>query len=151
MAKAAAGAAAFVPIFVIIVIGAVLFLPLSPFLSVTFTIQTVQRNYQTTVDIQFTSASHTRVTLTQSYSATDGSLTLSNRPAEKGQYSMEILVSYGDVTILHKMFDQIGDGTYTLQVLYTFRQETSGVPYVVTISVSGPTIQPAMNSQAIYP
>jgi len=151
MAKAAAGAAAFLPILVIMVIGVVLFLPLSPFVSGTFTIQTVQRDYQNTVDIRFASASHTRVTLTQSYWATNGSLTLSNRPAEMGQYSMVISVSYGGVTILQKSFDKIGDGTYAFEALYTLRQETNGMPYVVTISVSGSTIIPATNSQAIYP
>ena len=148
--RMAAGIGAIFPIIIVVIFGTLLFLPLSPSITGTFTIQTTQ-GYPNKVDIRIVTASYSKQTLIRSYAARDGSLTLPVRPSETGAYTMTITVTYGDTTNMQKEFPSVGDGTYSFEFLYTWRQETSSVPYVVTISVSGTGIATVVNSFQVFP
>ena len=145
-----AGIGAIFPILIVILVGTLLFLPLSPSITGTFTLQTTQ-GYPNKVDIKIVSASYSKETLIRSYAARNGTLSLPVRPSEAGAYTMTITVTYGDTTIMQGTFDHVGDGTYSFTILYAWRQETAGVPYVITISVSGTGIATAENSFQVFP
>jgi len=148
---AAAGASMFVPVIVVLVVGALLFLPLSPTISGSLTIQTSHVGFESRVQVGITTASYSRETLLRSYSAGTGRIELPIRPSQTGAYTLTIMVSYGNSAPLNTTFTQIGDGTYGFKIRYILQSESANTPYLITILVSGENIQTVSISYMVYP
>jgi len=129
-----------VPLLLIVTLLALFLLPVSPFISGTFTIQTTGGH----ADIKILGVSYSKQSFLKGLSAPDGNLILTVKPAAIGTYNLTIEVRYGDPyrlpwpeLILSRSFDNIGDGTYGFEALFLYRQESTGIPYIITIRVSG--------------
>jgi hypothetical protein len=147
-APVAASSIILVPVLIVLLVGTVLFVPLSPSISATFTIKTVPGR----VEISIVTASYSRETLIKGFSAgATGSILLSVRPAQLGAYQLSIQVTYGTGNPLLATFEKIGDGSYGFKVLYAWQQESAGIPYSLTVSVSGQNIQTASFTFEVYP
>jgi hypothetical protein len=140
-----------IPIVVVLLVGAIFFLPLSPVISGGFSIKSTSFGPQTQVGITLVPASYTRDTVFNSYPAGSGSIFLPVRPSELGNYKVTIQVSYGGASFLTQDFDKIGDGTYGFKVRYIWQQESANVPYIITITVSGEGVQTVSTSFQVYP
>ena len=144
-----AGVVIVVTIIIILAVGAVLIVPYSPSISGTFVIQTNPSNpYQ--ISIFLVSASYAKQPIIRGYFA-NGTLSLPVTPAASGSFTLTITISYQEVTLTSQIYNQQSAGTYGFQIGWFQRQESTGVPYVVTVSVSGSTIGPQSISFAIYP
>lgn len=153
----AAGSGVIVVFFVALLIGgSVLFyFPISPSITGTFTIQTTS-----TVQISFFGLSYSKTSLVRGLAARNGNLTLTSRPAQLGSYTLTISVTYGSLDdfshglltpLLTTPYLNAGDGSYAFQILFLYRAETSGVPYIISVSVAGPTTQSVLVSVLVYP
>ena len=152
------GGAIILPILVVLIIGAAMFLPISPELSGSFSIKTIGASVQ----IEFGPSSYSKVALIKSYSVynTKGSLTLPSRPLAQGNYNLTLVVAYGMTDqfqsgqlqpLLTRTFLYAADGTYSFDFLFFYMQETPGVPYIVVVHVSGMGIAETTNSILITP
>lgn len=140
-----------IPIFVVLLVGSFLFLPLSPTISGSLTIVTTQGYPQNHLMLT-ASVSYSRDTLFRSIPVgLAGSIELPIRPSVVGSYTLTIQVSYGTSAPLEQVFDQVGDGTYGFKIRYVLQQEAASTPYSITISVSGQAIQTASTTFMVYP
>jgi hypothetical protein len=127
-----------------IIVGGILFLPISPKITGTFTIQTTTIYGQQNVAISLVTASYSKQTIAYSSFLGNGNVSLPLRPIQSGSYNLTIEVRYGSSSpqtwsepIASHTFDSIGDGTYGFQVSFLFRQEQPGLVYLITLQVSG--------------
>jgi len=140
-----------IPIFVVLLVGIFLFLPLSPTISGSLTIVTTQGYPQNHLMLT-ASVSYSRDTLFRSIPVGfAGSIELPIRPSVVGSYTLTIQVSYGTASPLVQTFDKVGDGTYGFKVRYILQQETATTPYSVTISLSGQAIETVSTTFMVYP
>lgn len=141
-----------IPIVTILSVGSVLFLPVSPSISGTFSIQTIPSptSLKSRVEIKVVTASYSREPYIRGYFGGSGSLTLPIRPTQVGTYEMVLEVAYGKETVV-RSFEKVGDGLYGFKILYAWKQESATTPYVVTIHVSGPTIESSSVSFMVSP
>lgn len=147
--QVASAGVAVVFILLILGVGAVLLVPYSPSISGTFVIQTIPTN-PSQLSVFLTSGSYSKQPIIRGYFA-DGSLSLPVTPATSGPYTMMITISYNGNTLASQTYSNVALGTYGFQIGWFSRQETTGVPYVVTVSVSGLGIITQPVSFAIYP
>jgi len=157
-ALAGAGSAVILPIAIIILVGLALFLPISPFLSGSFSITVMSGSVQ----ISFITSSYSKVPLVRSYSVfnTPGNLSLPVQPIGQARFTLTIEIRYGSVEqfqsgqlapILTKVLSGAVEGTYGFEALMFYMQETPSVPYIVTIHVSGLGIADTVKSTLITP
>jgi hypothetical protein len=140
-----------IPIIVVLLVGSFLFLPLSPTISGSLTIETIQGYPKNHVKLA-ASVSYSRDTLFRSIPVgLAGTIELPIRPSVVGSYTLTIRVSYGTGPPLEQVFDQIGDGTYGFKIRYILQQETAITPYSITISISGQDIETASTAFMVYP
>jgi len=119
-------------LFIILLFGTFLLLPLSPMLNVTFKIAR-PTTYPYTPDIEFLASSYNKVSLWSTTSMTKGQILLNYLQAKQGEYDLSILVSYGNEQLSAQEFKSLGEGTYQIQVVYLPRTgETPSVPYSLT-------------------
>ncbi len=144
------------PIVILIIAVVAIFLPISPTISGGFTVSAQGG----TVQVGFTSLTYTKSNLITGLSAQNGVLTITSTPATIGTYTINIYIRYGTISdfgagvlspILSQQISGYGDGTYLFRALFLFRQESTSVPYIVTILVTGPTITQAQVSAVIAP
>lgn len=147
--QAAGMGVAVVLIVVILGVGVVLLVPYSPSISGTFVIQ-ANANNPSQVTIFLISGSYSKQPIIRGY-FTDGSLSLPVTPATPGSFTMTITISYNGNTLASQTYSNVALGTYGFQIGWFSRQETSGVPYVVTVGVSGLGVITPPASFAIYP
>jgi len=128
---------AVVSIVVLLMVGIVLFLPVSPSISGMFSVST---DWSGRVDVRLVTASHARMPLIQSYWVGSGNLTMLLRPVQDGPYRIE--VRYGSTLLLNQTYSRGSDGVYGFKVLFLFERANS---YIIKIKVSAPgsVIQPA--------
>ncbi len=140
-----------IPIFVVLLVGSFLFLPLSPTISGSLTIETTQGYPQNHVKLTIASVSYSRDTLFRSITVGAGSIELPIRPFSAGAYSLTIQVSYGDGPALVQTFVILGDGTYGFRIRYVYQPESANVAYSITVFVSGQDIQTVSTTFLVYP
>jgi len=139
-----AGFAVSLPVilFILLLFGTFLLIPLSPMLSVTFKISR-STSYPYAPDIEFLASSYSKVSLWSTTSTTKGQISLNYLQAKQGQYDLSILISYGNEQLSAQEFNSLGEGTYQVQVVYLPRTgETPSVPYSLTfiLLLNGMTI-----------
>lgn len=88
-----------VPITMLLMAGAFLFLPLSPVISGMFSVST---DWSGRVDVRLGTAPYAQVPLMQSYCVGSGNLTMQLRPVQDGPYRIEIDVRYGSAALLNQ-------------------------------------------------
>jgi hypothetical protein len=147
--QAASAGVALVLIVVILGVGAVLLVPYSPSISGTFVIQANPTN-PSQLTIFLTSGSYSKQPIIRGYFA-NGTLSLPITPATSGPYTVTITISYNGNTLASRTYLNAALGTYGFQIAWFTRQETTGVPYVITVGVSGLGIMTPPVSFAIYP
>lgn len=140
-----------IPIIVVLLVGSFFFLPLSPTISGSLTIETTQGYPQNHVKLTIASVSYSRDTLFRSISVGAGSIELPIRPLVVGSYTLTIQVSYGTASPLVQTFDFVGDGTYGFKIRYILQQETASTPYSITIFISGQAIETVSTTFMVYP
>lgn len=152
MSRAAPAAGLLVPVIAVLLVGGILFVPISPIITGTFTIQTTG-GFQPRVEIGIVTAEYSRVPVVQAFGIpAEGEITLPVRPSEAGTYTFKLDVSYGNRFLLTQNFQQVGDGTYGFKIAFRSQQEYTGVPYLITITVSGPPItQPVSVTLQVFP
>jgi hypothetical protein len=145
--------AAGVGIVVILIVGATLFLSLSPVIEVRFTIQTTLDH----VEANALDATYSKVNLIKGFSFSNGAMILTSR-ATTGSYAMTVELRYGDPNqtrwpnpILSQRYSGVGDGSYVVEVGFVYRQEAASVPYIITVKIAGEGIQPAEADFVVYP
>ena len=146
------GAATIVPIVLILIGGGMLFLPLSPKISGTFTIQS-QIIYAAPVKVTLTlvMASYSKQTPAQNLAVGLG-VTLPIRPSQAGNYVLRVAVTYGGAPIASGRFYNIDDGTYGFQFTSGINfSESTNTPYNITIQVTGQNVLATPLSFSVYP
>ncbi len=156
MSLRSAGPAAAFPIVLIMLLGGamVFFIPLSPSLTVTFSIGHTAV-YPAQPTITAITWSYSKVTLASSAGATKGQILLSSANStttSEALYTLTVAVSHSDQTLSGPTsFGPLGEGTYQVRAVYFPRQEQANIPYVVTIVVSQIGLPPVAVSVGILP
>ena len=152
MDRAAASA-----VIVAIVVGFLLFAPVSPTIFLTFTISTKPSNtylrpYNATIN--FISGSYQRVALIRSFAVGNDNISLVVSGPITGQYNLTMDVRYGSFfvsPIATRLFQGVGDGLYEFRITLYYNWETANLPYVVGAHLRGQTIYPIDLYFLIYP
>ncbi len=126
------------PLMLIIILAAVmvLFVPLSPSLSVTFNLGVSSTGYGPTLTAE--TWSYAKVTLGSSSGVAKGSISLSFAGSSlAGPYNLTIAVSYNGQSLSGpEKYAGVGEGTYQTRIVYWPRTESTDIPYVVTITAA---------------
>ena len=155
MSRRSAGPVATLPIMFIILLGGtmIFFLPLSPSLTVTFSIGHTM-GYPPQPTIGAIMWLYSKATLASSAGIAKGAISLSyaNSSASQALCTLTVTVSYGDQTLSGPTnFGPLGEGTYQVRAVYFPRQEQANTPYVVTLVISQSGLPPAAITVSILP
>jgi hypothetical protein len=127
------------PFLLVIVTVSSVFLPLFPSITGTFSIQTLSSG---SVQVSLLTASYTKQTVIGTIGSTFNAITFPIQQVQTGNYVLNIGISYSNTVLSNSTLSNVGDGTYVFKVVFNWRVETSGSPYVVIVTVS-------MNNQVI--
>ena len=144
----AVGVGIILPLVVILISVSVLLIPLTPSISATFSIQTTESG----VGLTLNTVSYSKLTLLGSLpTQTNGSIILPVRPIQQGSYELTIQITNSNSLIADQTFGQIGDGVYVFKAAFFLRQDSSTIPYLITLTLSGSSIQTTSINFSILP
>ena len=131
----AAGLGLLFPLLLVIIALSAIFVPLFPSITGTFSTQTVAGS-PTSVQVKLLTASYSRQAIISSIGSSFNSITIPVQQVQTGNYILSIGISYSNIILANTTLPNAGDGVYVFKVIFNWRVETSGVPYIVIISVS---------------
>lgn len=142
-----------ISILTILSVGSFLFLPVSPSISGTFSIQTIstQGSVRSRVEIKVVTASYSREPYIRGYFGGSGTLTLPVKPTQPGTYDLTLGVAYSAGPAIEATFHNVGDGIYGFKILYAWKQESAATLYTITIRVSGQNVDSSPVSFTVSP
>jgi hypothetical protein len=152
MAHAPAASLSAVVLLAVIVGVAIFYLPLSPMLSITFTIGHTP-NYPSQPALTLVTWSYSKISLAAGASATKGEIRMSFATnVTQTPYTVGITITYGGKDIsVPSYFSPYGEGTYQAQVVYWPMTEEKTIPYVITLTLYENNQKVAFLIASIYP
>lgn len=109
--------------------------PISPSMTVTFSIQ--KEPGTAYPKLSLLSASYAKVPITVTLTATRDQALIARLTGSKGIYSLSIGVSYQGRQIAQGKMDSVGEGTYEARLYLFPRSEDVGIPYIWRTQIDG--------------